>query len=363
MPLIATEGQTTERFPEPWLAVNLSMFFPGIGQLYVGERIRGLGFLCTQLVLIAIAVWSIFSPSGNTVTGLGCLFPIVIIYIGNLYDAYFCAQKQLEVQVSEKIPRINKDPWFAVFLSRILPGLGQLYLEKAIVGGLLLSLIIICSSLSSIFSNLIVFIPIISAVACYHAFVAFPKSRRQRQGLITVLALFVLVFGFMSNSLHGWIEENIERFEIPSTSMLPTLQVGDGIFVHKSSHYSPQRGDMVVFKVPDTVKQLEDEASNNKVEYYIKRVIGEPGQRVHITNGMVYINNQPLQEAYIAEPPAYELEAVSVPTDSYFVMGDNRNNSFDSHIWGVLQQDYIVGQAYKIYWPPERIRSLLRSRA
>jgi signal peptidase I len=217
MPLIATEGQTTERFPEPWLAVNLSMFFPGIGQLYVGERIRGLGFLCSQLVLSAIAVWSMFSPSGNTVTGLGCLFPIVVIYIGNLYDAYFCAQKHLEVQVSEKIPRTNKDPWFAVFLSRILPGLGQLYLEKAIVGGLLLSLIIICSSLASIFSNLIVFIPIISAVACYHAFVAFPKSRRQRQGLITILALFVLVFGLMGNSLHSWIEKNIERFEIPST--------------------------------------------------------------------------------------------------------------------------------------------------
>jgi signal peptidase I len=361
MPLIAAEGQTTKVSPEPWLAVNLSMFFPGIGQLYVGERVRGLGFLCSQLVLIAIAAWSIFSPSGNTLTGIGCLFPIVVLYVLNLFDAYFCATKQLDVQGAEKIPRIHKDPWFAVFLSRILPGLGQLYLEKAIVGGLLLSLIIICSSLAKTFSHLIIFIPIISAVACYHAFVAFPKPRRQRLHLISVIALFVFAFGLISNYLPSWIEQNIELFEIPSKSMLPTLQVGDRILVRKFSNYSPHLGDMIVFRVPDSAKLLESEPSKNKAEFFIKRVIGEPGKIIHVTNGIVYINNQPLQESYIAEPPAYDLGPVAVPADSYFVMGDNRNNSFDSHIWGFLQQGYIVGKAYKIYWPPERIQSLVSS--
>ncbi len=366
MPLIAGEGQSTNRSPEPWLAVNLSMFFPGIGQLYVGERVRGLGFLCSQLVLIAIATWSIFSSSGNTVTGIGCLFPIVVIYVLNLFDAYFCANKRLSVQASEeKIPRIYKDPWFAVFLSRILPGLGQIYIEKAIVGGFLLSLIIICSTLTKVFPHLIILMPISSAVACYHAFVAFPKSRSQRQRLITVIAFLVFAlgpFGLISNYLPSFLGQNVEIFEIPSKSMLPTLQVGDRIFVRKSSHYFPQRGDMVVFKVPDSVKLLENEADKKKTQYFIKRVIGEPGQIVRVTNGAVYINNQPLQEAYIAEPPVYELESVRVPADSYFVMGDNRNNSFDSHVWGFLQQGYIVGKAYKIYWPPELIQSLLKSK-
>ncbi|MBD0361591.1 MAG: signal peptidase I, partial [Coleofasciculus sp. C3-bin4] len=146
MPLSVAKGQDSKSVPEPWLAVNLSMFFPGIGQVYAGERLKGMGFLCTQLVLIAIASWSIFSPTGNTVTGLGCLFLILIIYIVNLFDAYACVNKQLDVQRTEKIPRIIKDAWFAVFLSRILPGVGQLYIEKAIVGAFLLSLIIIFST-------------------------------------------------------------------------------------------------------------------------------------------------------------------------------------------------------------------------
>lgn len=347
---------------EPWLAVNLSMFFPGIGQLYAGEKFRGLGFVCVEGVLIAIASWSIFSPTGNTVTGLGCLVAIAILYFLNLFDAYACASKKQNVQGSEKIPRTKKDPWFAVFLSRILPGLGQLYIEKAIVGGFFLSSIIIVSGLASIFSNLVIFVPITSAVACYHAFVAFGRHPRQRQPLITVIAGFVLAFGIVTSYLPSWIQQKIELFEIPSKSMLPTLQVGDRVFVNKSSGYSPQRGNLVVFRVPQAARILQTEADKKDEQFFIKRVIGEPGQVVRIADGVVYIDNQPLQEAYITEPPAYDWGPMMVPAESYFVMGDNRNKSFDSHIWGFLPGYYLVGQAYKIFWPPERIQSLLTSK-
>ncbi|HEY9665372.1 MAG TPA: signal peptidase I [Coleofasciculaceae cyanobacterium] len=361
MPLITPGRQKSKLAPEPWLAVNLSMFFPGIGQFYAGEQLKGVGFLCSQVVLIAIAAWSIFSANGNTVTGLGCLLLIFAVYILNLFDAYTCAYKQLDVPLAEKIPRIQKDPWFAVFLSRILPGLGQLYLEKVIIGGFLLSLIILCSTLARFFSNLALFIPIISAVACYHAFVALPKSRKRKQYLITIIVVLVFTFGLLGNSFPQWVGQKIEFFEIPSKSMLPTLQVNDRIFVRKSDDYSPQRGDLVVFRIPEALKQLGMDTEKNQAKFFIKRVIGLPGQSVRVTNGVVYINNQPLHEAYIAESPAYEWGPLLVPANSFIVMGDNRNNSMDSHVWGVLEQHYIVGQAYKIYWPPERIQTLLQS--
>ncbi|HEY9631908.1 MAG TPA: signal peptidase I [Coleofasciculaceae cyanobacterium] len=362
MPLSTAKGQYSRLSPEPWLAVNLSMFFPGIGQLYAGERVKGLGFVFIQLILIAIAFWSILSPTGNTVTGLGCIFLIIITYILNLFDAYACASKQLDVQVSEKIPRTKKDPWFAVFLSRILPGLGQLYIQKAVVGGFFLALIIIVSTLTNIFPNLFILAPIVSSVACYHAFSAFPTPHRQKQSLITIITVFIFGFGLTTTYLPRWIGQEIEPFEIPSKSMLPTLHVGDKIFVHKSNDYSPHQGDVIVFREPESAEILENETRKNKVRFFVKRVIAESGQVVRIANGIVYINNKPLQETYIAEPPAYEWGPMTVPAQSYFVMGDNRNNSFDSHVWGFLPVRYVFGRAYKVYWPPERINSLLTIR-
>lgn len=88
---------------------------------------------------------------------------------------------------------------------------------------------------------------------------------------------------------------------------------------------------------------------------FIKRVIGEPGDIVQVANGKVYLNGQPLTEPYIAEPPNYQLNPVRVPDGQFFVMGDNRNNSNDSHIWGFLPRQNIIGRAVFRFWTPDRI--------
>lgn len=359
MPLIITNSQNSQSVLEPWLAVNLSMFFPGIGQLYAGKKSRGWGFICCQAALMAIAFWSIFSSNGNTVIGLACLCIAFILYIFGLFDAYNCVIEQLDIQDYEKIPRINKDPWFAVFLTRILPGLGHLYIEKAILGAFFLSLFIIFSALSKILPNLLIVIPIVLAFACYHVFVSFPKPRRKRQQFLTIIAGAIFTFGVIGSYLPSWIQQKIDFFEIPSESMLPTLQVGDRVFVNKADNYSPKRGDLVVFKEPKSAIVLQPEADNNKTLFFIKRVIGEPGQIIRVSDRLVYINDQPLAENYLAEPPVYQWGPEQVSERAYFVMGDNRNNSFDSHVWGFLADDLIIGRAYKIYWPPARIQSLL----
>src|SRR5690606_27873615 len=83
-----------------------------------------------------------------------------------------------------------------------------------------------------------------------------------------------------------------------------------------------------------------------------KRIIATPGQTVEITTGSVYVDGHRLDEPYIFEPPNYEYPATVVPEGHVFVLGDNRNNSSDSHYWGMLSQDLIVGKPELRYWPP-----------
>ncbi len=140
---------------------------------------------------------------------------------------------------------------------------------------------------------------------------------------------------------------------IPSDSMLPTLQLGDRLVVEKISYRfrPPATRDVVVFDPPQQLQVL----GYAKDQAFIKRVIGEPGQIVSIAKGKVYLNSQPLQEDYTAEPPAYQWGSKRVPEDQFFVMGDNRNDSNDSHIWGFLPRQNIIGRAWFRFWPLNRM--------
>lgn len=139
---------------------------------------------------------------------------------------------------------------------------------------------------------------------------------------------------------------------IPSLSMKPTVEKRDRIILDKL-HYRynvPKRQEIVVFKPPEALLKL------SIYDSLIKRVIGLPGEQVQVKHGQVYINNQPLKEDYIAEPPKYNWGPQIVPPKSYLVLGDNRNQSFDSHEWGFLSQDLIVGRTSVRFWPLHRIK-------
>jgi signal peptidase I len=139
---------------------------------------------------------------------------------------------------------------------------------------------------------------------------------------------------------------------IPSESMLPTLEIGDRLIVEKLSYYShpPHRGDIVVFAPPP---QLQEQGYQGD-QAFIKRVIGLPGDTIAVQDGRVFVNQQLLTEAYIAEPPNYLMSPMVVPSAQLFMMGDNRNNSNDSHVWGFLPKVNIVGHACFRFWPLER---------
>jgi signal peptidase I len=147
-----------------------------------------------------------------------------------------------------------------------------------------------------------------------------------------------------------WVAE--PRY-IPSDSMLPTLEQGDRLVVEKLSYrfHSPQRGDIIVFKPP---AQLQRQGYKES-QAFIKRIIATPGETVAVVDGKVYLNNQPLEESYPLESPYYNLPPVTVPPGDIFVLGDNRNNSNDSHIWGFLPQSNIIGHAIFRFFPFDRI--------
>jgi len=140
---------------------------------------------------------------------------------------------------------------------------------------------------------------------------------------------------------------------IPSESMFPTLTTGDRLVVEKVAYrfHPPSPGDIVVFEPPAKLRLLGYEKS----QAFIKRAIASAGETVAVTNGVVYVNEKPLTEEYIAAPPEYDLVPVTVPTGKLFVMGDNRNNSNDSHIWGFLPTENVIGHAVLRFWPLERI--------
>jgi signal peptidase I len=140
---------------------------------------------------------------------------------------------------------------------------------------------------------------------------------------------------------------------IPSDSMVPTLEVGDRLVVEKVSYHlhPPQFGDIVVFDPPPQLQTL----GFSRDQAFIKRIIGEPGQIVEIKDGKVFVNRLPLTEPYIAAPPDYRMPPVQVPVGEFFVMGDNRPNSNDSHVWGFLPAENIIGHAWLKFYPFTRI--------
>jgi signal peptidase I len=139
----------------------------------------------------------------------------------------------------------------------------------------------------------------------------------------------------------------------PSGSMEPTLQNYDRVIVDKLSYrfQKPQRFDIVVFEPNDAVIKGCGLPSDKQNISLIKRVIGLPGDRVEISEGITYINGTALPEPYLGKSAEYDLPPTTVPNNAYFVLGDNRNNSCDGHIWGFVPQQNIIGKATLRFWP------------
>ncbi len=190
-----------------------------------------------------------------------------------------------------------------------------------------------------------------------------PRARRRRwvrellETAILAAAIFMLVRGAVQN------------FRVEGQSMDPSLAHGQYLLVNKAVYckwdlectgwnldavfpflsdldghifHGPQRGDVVVFRFPQDPDRD-----------FIKRIVGVPGDTVEVRDGTVFINGRAAEENFILERPRYNYGPAKVPEGQFFVLGDNRNNSYDSHVWGMLPEEYIIGKAWVSYWPLE----------
>jgi signal peptidase I len=193
---------------------------------------------------------------------------------------------------------------------------------------------------------------------------AAPVAGRRRKSVVREYVEAIAIAILLALVIRTLI---VQAFTIPSGSMMDTLLVGDYILVNKflygpevpltdyrlPSLRLPDRGDIIVFKYP------QDEKRD-----FIKRIVATPGETVQVRGQQVLINGQPIDEPYVRRNPgalahggspgfcgyAYGCEPLVVPADSYFVMGDNRDNSQDSRYWGFVKRDKIKGKAFLIYW-------------
>jgi signal peptidase I len=138
------------------------------------------------------------------------------------------------------------------------------------------------------------------------------------------------------------IQTTLGSFIVVGISMEPSFYDGERLLVNRVVYYlhEPERGDVIVFQ------------PGGQQPDYIKRIIALPGDTVEVKNGAVYVNDSKLDEPYIKSSPRYTTELKTIPANSYFVLGDNRNNSNDSHNGWVVQSEKIVGKVWLLIWPP-----------
>jgi signal peptidase I len=155
-----------------------------------------------------------------------------------------------------------------------------------------------------------------------------------RQVLFVILAAVGIFF---------LLQTTIQSVIVLGSSMEPSFEEGQRLIVNKVVYRlrDPKLGEVIIFRPP----------TSNDVDF-IKRIIAGPGDTVEIKDGTVYVNDLPLNEPYIKAHPRYTLSPTTVPENEYFVLGDNRNNSNDSHSWGMLPRQNIVGLAWVSIWPP-----------
>ncbi|MBZ8179110.1 signal peptidase I [Oscillatoria salina] len=182
-----------------------------------------------------------------------------------------------------------------------------------------------------------------------------------------LILLIVITGGFFSLSILaflGYLSVAYKSFYVPSGSMEPTLKINDRLLANRLAYDSrlPQRGDIIVFEITEALRKRNFQGT------FLGRVVGLPEDKIELKEGKVYVNNTVLTENYLQEKETeifclpedrpYLTQPVVIPENSYLVLGDNRDNSYDGRCWGVVPEEKIIGKIVFRYFPFKRFGSL-----
>ena len=178
-----------------------------------------------------------------------------------------------------------------------------------------------------------------ASTAWVNAALAACCARVQRREFIQQIAVTILCGVLFALIL----QLSVKNYVVEGDSMLPSVQSGDHVLVDRLAYRFgvPGRGDVVVFHFPRPWQDMD----------LIKRIIGLPGDTVEVVPGAVYVNGRPIDEPYIRFTEQYAYGPERVPPGQYFVLGDNRVVSYDSHQWGFLPSREVIGRVMVTYWP------------
>jgi len=365
---------------EPWLALILSLLYPGIGHIYASRLGRGVSLFACTIFLYMAGFWSLISTNCSVIISWLISVVIFILTILACVDALNITRSSNSASF-ESTRKSNKDTWLAVFLSIVLPCLGYAYLRRwlyFILFGLGFFLFFVAFQFISE-NNILQFIIQFTfrVIIAGHTYYIAPIKRVPTLKVTIKNIMFFILIGCLGRwgvpllvKHYFFINTKVITHE---SCMAPTIRFGDYIIISKIaySHDTPKLGDVIAFKLPEIFE-------NRAGELAIKRLVASGGEEVWVEEGRLYVNgkerkfdvnNKSKVEFYANDEPFYQdtpknlkekaaAKVYYVPEGHYFLLGDNISHSVDSRFFGSLPRGQVIGKVIKIYWPPNNAKLL-----